>query len=162
MTSSLLLSVTSMETHKVPLWNQARATKWKSLKKKSLMRLLPDDGSLEQHIKRANFLAYIQHHPDLRRHPSPIGHGWELVNGYCRPVRHTKPALPSLLLVSPAQQDQYNSDPEANSEAEDEAAFNSDFDSESSTVVSWSHLMNIKYLCIVLYTEPAYCLLIIY
>ena len=45
--------------------NQARATKWKSLKKKSLMRLLPDDGSLEQHIKRANFLAYIQRHPDL-------------------------------------------------------------------------------------------------
>ena len=97
------------------------------------MRLLPDGGSLEQHIKHANFLAYIQHHPDLRRHPSPIGHGWELVNGYCRPVHHTKPALPSLLPVSPTQQDQYNSDSVANSEAEEEAAFNSDFDSESST-----------------------------
>ena len=95
------------------------------------MRSLPDNDSLEQHIKRANFLAYIQHHhPDLRRHP---GHGWELVNGYCRPVRHTKPALPSSLPASPTQQDQYNSDSEANSEAEDEAAFNSDFDSESST-----------------------------
>ena len=35
--------------------NQAHATKWKSLKKKSLMRLLLDDESLEQHIKRANF-----------------------------------------------------------------------------------------------------------
>ena len=33
------------------------------------MLLLPDDDSLEQHIKRANFLAYTQHHPDLRRHP---------------------------------------------------------------------------------------------
>ena len=30
--------------------NQAHATKWKSLKKKPLMRLLPDDDSLEQHI----------------------------------------------------------------------------------------------------------------
>ena len=27
--------------------NQTRATKWKSLKKKSLMRLLPDDDSLK-------------------------------------------------------------------------------------------------------------------
>ena len=54
------------------------------------MCLLPDDDSLEQHIKRANFLVYIQRHPDLRRYPSPIGHGWELVNDCCRPVRHTK------------------------------------------------------------------------
>jgi len=32
-------------------------------------------------------------------HPSPIGHGWELVDGYCHPVRHTHPAnLPTLRL----------------------------------------------------------------
>ena len=110
--------------------NQARATKWRSFKKKSLMFLIPDDDSLEQHIKRANFLAYIQHHPDLRRHPSPIGHGWELVNGYCRPVHHTKPVLPCSLSVSPTRQDQYNSDSEANSEIKDEAAFNSDSSTE--------------------------------
>ena len=121
------------------------------------MRLLPDDDSLEHHIKCVKFLVYIQRHPDMRRHLSPIGHGWQLVNGYCRPVRRTKPALLSSLPVSPTQQDQYNSDSEANSEAEDEAAFNSDFDSESST-----HLMNIKYLYIALYIEPIYCLLIIY
>ena len=63
--------------------NLACATKWKSLKKKSSVRLLPDDDNLEQHIKCANFLAYVQCHPDLRRHPSPIGHVWELVNGQC-------------------------------------------------------------------------------
>ena len=91
----------------------SRATKWKKQKKKSLMRLLPDDDSLEQHIKRANFLAYIQRHPDLRRHPSPIGHGWELVNGCCRPVRHTKPALPISLPVPSTQQDGYDSDSES-------------------------------------------------
>ena len=84
-------------------------------------------------MKRANFLAYIQRHPDLRR--PPLGHGWELVNGYCRPVRHTKLALPSTFPVSPTQQDQYNSDSEANSEAEDEAA---DFDSDSSTELELS------------------------
>ena len=49
----------------------ARAAKWKKQKKKSLIRLPPDDDSLRQHIKRANFLAYIQRHPDLRRHPFP-------------------------------------------------------------------------------------------
>jgi hypothetical protein len=42
-------------------------------KKKLLMRLLPDDDCLEQHIKHANFLAYIQRHHDLRRHPSWFG-----------------------------------------------------------------------------------------
>ena len=69
--------------------NLAHATKWKRLKKKSSMCLLPDDDNLEQHIKCSNVLAYVQCHPDLRRHPSPIGHGWELVNGCCKPVRHT-------------------------------------------------------------------------
>ena len=69
--------------------NLARATKWKRLKKKSSMCLLPDDDNLEQHIKCSNMLAYVQCHPDLRRHPSPIGHGWELANDCCRPVRHT-------------------------------------------------------------------------
>ena len=89
------------------------------------MRLLPDDDSLEQHIKHANFLAYIQCHPDLRRYPSPIGHGWELVNGGCRPVRHTKPAIPILLQVQSTQQDSYGSDSESESQSE------CDYDTES-------------------------------
>ena len=58
------------------------------------MRLPPEDGYLKQHITRANFLAYIQLHRELRDHPSPVGCGWTLVNGRCRPVRHTKHALP--------------------------------------------------------------------
>ena len=71
-----------------------RAEKWRCQKKKSLMRLPPDDDCLKQHITRANFLAYIQRHPELRDHPSPVGYGWTLVNGRCRPVRHTQQALP--------------------------------------------------------------------
>jgi len=31
------------------------------------------------------------------KHPSSIDHGWELVDGNCRPVRHTHPALPAHL-----------------------------------------------------------------
>ena len=32
-------------------------------------------------------------HPFLKNHHSLIGHGWELVDGHCHPVRHTRPAL---------------------------------------------------------------------
>ena len=105
----------------------ARAAKWKKQKKNSLMRLPPDEDSLQQHIKRANFLAYVQRHPDLRGHPSPIGHGWELVNGCCRPVRHTKPALP---LSLPPLQDDCDSDSEADSNSEADCDCEADSDSE--------------------------------
>ena len=73
-----------------------RAEKWRCQKNKSLMRLPPNDDCLKQHITRANFLAYIQRHPELsnRDHPSPVGYGWTLVNGRCRPVRHIQQALP--------------------------------------------------------------------
>ena len=73
---------------------QARTSKWHMLKKKSTMRLPPDDDSLGLHLERTNYLSYCQLHYDLREHPSPIGHGWEIINGKCRPVRHTLPALP--------------------------------------------------------------------
>ncbi|KAJ8347042.1 hypothetical protein SKAU_G00284430 [Synaphobranchus kaupii] len=72
---------------------QARASKWHKLKTKSTIPLPPDDDSLNLHIERANFIAYCQLHYNLFEHPSPIGHGWELVNGKCRPVRHTLPPL---------------------------------------------------------------------
>ena len=45
----------------------------------------------------ANYLAYIQRHAELRNHPSPIGHGWEMMNGLCRPVHYTKLDLPGVL-----------------------------------------------------------------
>ncbi|KAJ8380935.1 hypothetical protein SKAU_G00017130 [Synaphobranchus kaupii] len=48
---------------------------------------------------RKNFIAYCQLHYNLFEHPSPIGHGWELVNGKCRPVRHTLPPLPQQLTL---------------------------------------------------------------
>ena len=53
----------------------------------SLLRLPPDNDSLNLHIMRANYLAYIQRHVELINHPSPNSHGWEMINGHCRPVR---------------------------------------------------------------------------
>ena len=52
-----------------------------------LMCLPPDNDSLNLHIMRANYLAYIQRNAELRNHSSPIGHGWEMMNGHWGPVR---------------------------------------------------------------------------
>ena len=49
-------------------------------------------------------------HYDLLEHPSPIGHGWEFMNGKCRPVRHTQPPLPRELLHVPQDCIDDNSD----------------------------------------------------
>lgn len=76
---------------------QARASKWHKLKKKSTMRLPPDSNSLDFHVERTNYITYCQRHYNLLEHPSPIGHCWEIMNGKCRPVRHTLPPLPEQL-----------------------------------------------------------------
>ena len=52
----------------------ARAAKWKTMKKKSLIRLPPYADRLRQHCLRANYLAYLVRHPSLKHHPSPVGH----------------------------------------------------------------------------------------
>ncbi|KAL8565961.1 hypothetical protein ACOMHN_054946 [Nucella lapillus] len=70
---------------------QARASKWHKMKRKSTFRLPPDDDSLNLHVERTNYITYCQLHYNLFDHPSPIGHGWELVDGKCRPVRYTQP-----------------------------------------------------------------------
>ena len=76
---------------------EARIEKWKAMKKKSFIRIPPDADSLYQHLVHANFLTYLVLHPFLKRHSSPIGHGWELVDGHCHPIKHTHPALPAHL-----------------------------------------------------------------
>ena len=73
------------------------ATKRKKMKNKSFIRLPPDANSLHQHCLRANYLPYIMRHPSLKHHPSPFGHGWELVGVRCRSVCLTRPALPTHL-----------------------------------------------------------------
>ena len=52
---------------------------------------------LRCHLKRPNYLGYIMHNSSLKDHPSPVGNGWELRNGICRPARYSKPTLPDYL-----------------------------------------------------------------
>ena len=72
---------------------EARAEKWRKMKKKSLSRLPPDEDTLRQHFDRTNYLSYCQKHFYLEHHPSPIHRGWGNVNGKCRPIRSTVPAF---------------------------------------------------------------------
>ncbi len=56
-----------------------------------------DESPLILSISCANYLTYLVRHPSLKNHPTPLGHGWELVGSRCRPVRHTRLALPTHL-----------------------------------------------------------------
>ena len=67
---------------------EAKSVKWKSMKKKSTLRLCPDDDTLDHYCEPANYLSHIQLHSEVYNHPSPIGHGWMLVDGRCHPVRN--------------------------------------------------------------------------
>ena len=84
--------------HIIP--GEARATKWRSLKKKSTLRLCPDDDTLDHYCERANFLSYIQLHPEIYNLPSPIWLGCMLVDGHCCLVRNRLPAFPCNLMHS--------------------------------------------------------------
>ena len=84
---------------------EARSSKWKKLKKKTMIRLPPDNDSLMQHFKRCNYLSFCQMNYDMKHHPSPIGNGWEIINGKCRPVRYTVPALPNQFVFIPSIDD---------------------------------------------------------
>ena len=66
-------------------------------KKQFILHLPPEDDSLNLHFERTNYLTFCQLHYDLLEHPLSLGYGWELVNGKCRPVRHTLPPLPQQL-----------------------------------------------------------------
>lgn len=110
---------------------EARAAKWRAQKKKSTMRLMPDSDSLYQHLLRANYLAYLLKHYQLQRHPSPIGHGWHLVNGLCLPVRSTEPPLPLSMPQPPEPNTEVNS-------VSEESSSNVDSDSDSRSSYSES------------------------
>ena len=73
---------------------KARTSKWRKMKKKSMARLPPDDDTLNHHCDRTNYLSYCWQHYELQQHPSPIGHGYQHINGRCRPLRYKQSALP--------------------------------------------------------------------
>ena len=91
---------------------EARAKKWRKMKKKSLSRLPPDEDTLHHHFDRVNYLSYCQKHFRLAQHPSPIHHGWEIINGKYRPIRSTLPAIdcPFEPINSDDEEEEYGED----------------------------------------------------
>ena len=100
---------------------ELRAAKWRSQKKKSTVRLVPDSDSLRHHLERASYLAYLQKHFHLQSHPSPIGHGWHLVDGLCVPIRSTNPALPLCISLPTYQQVEVDKKNDSGSESDSES-----------------------------------------
>ena len=92
---------------------EARAAKWRKMKKKSLSRLPPDEDTLHHHLDRTNYLSYCQKHYRLVVHPPPIHRGWENINGKCRPVRYKIPAIDTIF-----QSVAINSDEESEGDSE--------------------------------------------
>jgi len=78
------------------------------MKKKSTVRLPPDDDTLNHHLERTNYITYCQVHYDLLEHPFIIGHGLEFRNGNYRPVRHTQLPLPNQLIPVDCTDDSSN------------------------------------------------------
>ena len=96
---------------------QARASKWQKLKKKSTVRLPPDDDTMNHHCARTNYITYCQLHFTLVEHPTQIGHGWEITNGKCQ-VRYMLPPLPHQVMAPeylPNSSDESGSDDDSGS-----------------------------------------------
>ena len=108
-----------MGTIRLPTWLKHMQQSGRHSIKKSFLHLPPDLNSLRQHCRRANFLAYLIRHPSLKHHPSPLGHGWELVDIHCRPIHHTQSALPIYLS---AQEPIEESERDKNVEGDEERA----------------------------------------
>jgi hypothetical protein len=109
---------------------EAHAAKWKKMKNKSFIRLPPDGDSLHQHCLRANYLAYLARHTALKHHPAPLGHGWDLVDGRCRSVRHTQSVL-AIHLPAPGQADSEADESEDDEEGDDGVPRSRVYSSES-------------------------------
>ena len=101
---------------------ESRAAKWKQMKNKTFLRLPPDADSLRQHCLRANYWSYLMHHPSLKKHPSPIGYGWQLVDGHCRPVHHRNIALPRHLTMPGAAEENNDTDDESELERDEDGS----------------------------------------
>ena len=61
---------------------EARALKWKIMKKKSTQRLPPDPDSFNLRAQRVNYQSYIFTNYMVKdAPPSPISYGWTIIEG---------------------------------------------------------------------------------
>ena len=112
---------------------EARVLKWKLQKnRKNLLRIPPDVESMRLQIERANYLSFIEKHFELKVQPSPLNHGWHLVNGRCLPLKPVSPPLPQVVVF------QYASDRDDDDGDDDDDDDDYDDESSESGSVCWS------------------------
>ena len=85
---------------------------------------------LDLHVQRTNYLAYCQMNFNLVNHPSPIGNGWEILNGKCRPLRHTLPPLPQQL-TQLGSSDESDDDSSTDDDQSEQSEYGASTDSDS-------------------------------
>ena len=78
-------------------------------------------------------LAYLQKHYELQNYPSPISHGWHLVDCLCLPIYHThRPLLPSISMsISEQSEEDRNSEYDSGSDGCNSDSYDSISDRET-------------------------------
>ena len=112
------------EDNKSETPEEVESVKWQSMKKKSTLRLCPDNDALDNYWEQTNYLSYIQLHLEVYNNPSPIEQGWMLEDGRCRPVRSRISALPNNLKQPVVDNDGFSSS--SNGESDESEYFSSD------------------------------------
>ena len=80
---------------------ESHSLAWKKKKKKSTQRLPPDEDTLIGHIKRSNYVIYMNlNYDSLFINESPSNHGWIIQDNIYVPKRYHKPALPHTMISS--------------------------------------------------------------
>ena len=80
---------------------ESRFLAWTKMKKKSTRRLPPDEDTLIGHIKRSNYVIYMNLNYDSSFiNESPSNHGWIIQDNIYVPKRYHKPALPHTMISS--------------------------------------------------------------
>ena len=80
---------------------QARALKWKNMKRKSTLRILRTETLTTGKSRECYYQTYLFlnfYKKDLV--PCPLNNGWTLDNGKCVPLRYSEPPLPKDLAGS--------------------------------------------------------------
>ena len=105
---------------------EARALKWNKMKKSRHKEFLQTVSHTILKVKRANYQVYILHRYDKpEAPPTPLEHGWELVEGKCQPLRYISAPLPKNI------DDMFTKEHCKQRSAEFDSEGESDIDSES-------------------------------
>ena len=120
---------------------EAGALKWNKMKKKPTQRIPPDRESHNLKVKRANYQVYILHRYDKpEAPPTPLEHGWELVEGKCQPLRCISAPLPKN--IDDMFTKEHCKQRSAEFDSEGESDIDSESDSSEEEFNDWSKILS--------------------